>query len=180
MAVHHLSAELPRFGGDDGRARIDGLPYNDSALGDPVRAGVREAMESVGATSELLLEGRTFDSAQTEMRLECAPKFIIRASHGTKKEGRPSQEACSMDGSRCEAAASASGQADAGPARAHLEKKSCRCSLQGVCAPYFAATTVGTVRVRSFWAFSPRNSALMRAGGGCNLTFRRSADSSSA
>jgi len=27
-------------------------------LGDPVRAGVREAMESVGATSELLVEGR--------------------------------------------------------------------------------------------------------------------------
>ena len=56
--VHHLSAELPRSGSHDGRARIGGLPYNDFTLGDPLRAGVREAMESMVATSELLLEGR--------------------------------------------------------------------------------------------------------------------------
>jgi hypothetical protein len=33
------------------------VSHDDSALGDLARSGVREAMESVGATSELLLEG---------------------------------------------------------------------------------------------------------------------------
>jgi hypothetical protein len=34
------------------------VPHDNSALGDPLRAGVREAMESLGTTRALLLASR--------------------------------------------------------------------------------------------------------------------------
>jgi hypothetical protein len=55
--VHHVSAELSGSGRHDGRSRVGRISHDDSAVGDPVRAGVRETMEPMGPRREFILAG---------------------------------------------------------------------------------------------------------------------------
>ncbi len=55
--VHHLSAVIPGPGGVDGRARGSGGAFDDSPVGDPVRSGIREALESILQARRYFLAG---------------------------------------------------------------------------------------------------------------------------
>jgi hypothetical protein len=55
--VHHVSAELSGPRRYDGRTRIGRVSHDDSAVSDPVRAGVRETVGPMGPRRDLILAG---------------------------------------------------------------------------------------------------------------------------
>ena len=57
--VHHLSAVMPGPGGRHGRARGSGGAFDDPPVCDPVRSGIREALESILQARRHILAGVT-------------------------------------------------------------------------------------------------------------------------